>query len=130
MSPISVSSASLVLRRVVILATVGRETVVFCLLPSFGRTYPVFLNMSQHRRDVISLTILFVLRSPWKGPVEFCLNFVLTFLLLYAEGTGENYVPFFWFSAWAANCSTFDFSLFLPRTGFCFCFLIPRTRIL
>ena len=68
-SPISVSSASLVLRRVVILATVGRETVVFRLLPYSGRAYPVFHNRSQHRRDVISLT-LFALRSPWKGPLE------------------------------------------------------------
>ena len=84
-SPISVSSASLVLRRVVILATVGRETVVFRLLPSSGRAYPVFHNRSQYRRDVISLTILFALRSPWKGPLEFCPCFVLPFLLLYVE---------------------------------------------
>ena len=83
MSPISVYSASLVLRRVVILATVDRETVVFRLLPSPGRAYPVFHNRSQHRRDVISLTLVFALRSPWKGLLELYLCFLLPFLLLY-----------------------------------------------
>ena len=87
-SPITVSSASLVLRRVVILATAGRETVVFRHLPSSGRAYPVFHNRSQHRRDVISLTLLFALRSPWKGPLEFCLCSALHVLLLYVERTG------------------------------------------
>ena len=40
----SVSSASLVLRRVGIVATLGREIVVFRLLPSSGRTYPVSIT--------------------------------------------------------------------------------------
>ena len=87
-SPISVASASLPLHRVVFLATVGRETVVSHFLPSSGRAYPVFHNRSQHRRGVISLILLFALRSPWKGPLEFCLRFVLPFVLLYVESTG------------------------------------------
>ena len=81
-SPITVSSASLVLRRVVILATAGRETVVFRHLPSSGRAYPVFHNRSQHRRDVLSLTLLFALRSPWKGPFELSLFSVTLSLAL------------------------------------------------
>ena len=81
-SPISVSSANLVLHGVVILGTVGLETVVFHLLMSSGRAYPVFHNRSQHRGDVICLTLRFSLRSPWKGPFEFCLCSVLPFLLL------------------------------------------------
>ena len=81
-SPISVSSASLVLRRVVILATVGRETVVFRLLPSSGRAYPVLQNRSQHRRDVISVTMLFALSSSWKGPLELSLFSVTLSLAL------------------------------------------------
>ena len=81
-SPISVSSASLVFRRVVILVTVGGETIVFRLLPSSGRAYPVFHNRSQYRRGVISLTLLFALRSPWKGPFELSLFSVTLSLAL------------------------------------------------
>ena len=81
-STISVSSVSLVLRRAVIVATVGRETVVFRLLPSSGRAYHVFHNRSQHCRDVISLTLLFALRSPWKGPLELSLFSVTLSLAL------------------------------------------------
>ena len=84
-SPISVSYASLVLRRVVIFATVGREPVVFRLLPSSGRAYPVFHNRSQRRRGEVSLTLLFALRRRWEGPLEFCLCFVLSFLMLYVK---------------------------------------------
>ena len=81
-SPISVSSASVVLSRVVILVTVGRETVVFHLLPSSGRAYPVFRNRSRHRRNVISLTLRFALRRPWKGPLELSLFSVTLSLAL------------------------------------------------
>ena len=52
-SPISVSSASLVLRRVVVLAIVGREPVVFRLLPSSGRACPVFHNFITGRNTVV-----------------------------------------------------------------------------
>ena len=83
--PVSAFSASLILRRVVILATVGRESVVFRLMPSSGRVGPVFRNRSQHRRDVISLTLPFALRIPWKGPLELCLGFLLPFPLHYVE---------------------------------------------
>ena len=72
-SPISVSSASLILRR---------EPVVFRLLPSSGRACPVFHNKSQRRRDVISLTLPFALRSPWKGPLELSLFSVTLSLAL------------------------------------------------
>ena len=82
MSPISVSSASLVLRRAVILATVGRETVIFRLLPSSGGVCPVFHNRSQRRRDVISLTLSFAQRSPWKGPLDMSLFSVTLSLAL------------------------------------------------
>ena len=44
-----------------------------------------FRKRSQHRRDVISLTFLLALRSPWKGPLELCLCFLLPFLLHYVE---------------------------------------------
>ena len=67
---------------VVILATVGCETVVFRLLPSSVEFCPVFHNRSQRRRDVISLTLLFALSSPWKGPLELYLFSVALSLAL------------------------------------------------
>ena len=53
-SPMSVSSASLVLHRVVISATVGCEIVVFRLLASSGRAYAVFHNKGQTYRGIFS----------------------------------------------------------------------------
>ena len=64
---------------------VGREPVVFRLVPSAGRSCPVFHNRSQHRRDVVSLTLPFALLSPWKGPMEVSLGFMLPFCLHYVE---------------------------------------------
>ena len=100
-SPISVSSASLVLRRVVTVAIVARETVVFRLLPASGRAYPVFHNRSQRRRDVISLALLFALSSPWNGPLEPYLFSATIGLALRLNRL--KLCPFFWFSAWAAH---------------------------
>ena len=84
-SPISVSFPRLVLRRVVIIATVDRKTVVVRLLLSSGRAYPVFHNRSQRRRDVIYFTLPFALRSPWKGPLKLCLCFLLPSSLFYVD---------------------------------------------
>ena len=123
MSLISVFSASLVLRRDVILATVGCETVVFRFLPSSGRPYPVFhTNRSQHRRDVISLTLLFALSSPWNGPLEPYLFSATIGLALRLNRL--KLCPFFWFSAWAAHSapSLVDIcraSVFLSVSLFC-----------
>ena len=86
---------------VVILATVGRETVVFRLLPSSVESCPVFHNRSQRRRDVISLALLFALSSPWKGPLELYLFSVTLGLALRLNRL--KVCPFFWFSAWAAH---------------------------
>ena len=85
MSPGFCFSVSLVLRRIVILDTVGSETVVFRLLLSAGRACPIFHNRPQRRRDIISLTLPFELHSPWKGPLELCLGFLLPFLLHYLD---------------------------------------------
>ena len=38
--------------------------------------------MSQRRRDVISLTLPFALRSPWKDPLELSLFYVTLYLAL------------------------------------------------
>ena len=78
MSPIS----AFFFTSLVILATIGRKTVVFRLLPSSGRVCPVFHNRSQRRRDVISLTLPFALRSPWKGSLELSLFSVTLSLAL------------------------------------------------
>ena len=86
---------------VVILATVGCETVVFRLLPSSVESCPVFHNRSQRRRDVISFTLLFALSSPWKGPVEPYLFSVTIGLALRLNRL--KVCPFFWFSAGAAH---------------------------
>ena len=86
---------------VVILATVGCETVVFRLLPSSVESCPVFHNRSQRRRDVISLALLFALSSPWKGPLELYLFSVTLGLALRLNRL--KVCPFFWFSAWAAH---------------------------
>ena len=86
---------------VVILATVGCETVVFRLLPSSVESCPVFHNRSQRRRDVISLTLLFALSSPWNGPLEPYLFSATIGLALRLNRL--KLCPFFWFSAWAAH---------------------------
>ena len=52
---------------VVILPTVGCETVVFRLLSSFGCVCPVFHNRSQRRRDVISFTLLLHYVAPGRA---------------------------------------------------------------
>ena len=80
---------------------VGREPVVFRLVPSAGRSCPVFHNRSQRRRDVISLALLFALSSPWNGPLEPYLFSATIGLALRLNRL--KLCPFFWFSAWAAH---------------------------
>ena len=48
----------------------------------FRLSLPRFYNRSQRRRDVISLTIPFALRSPWTGPLELSLFSVTRSLAL------------------------------------------------
>ena len=86
---------------VVILATVGCETIVFRLLPSSVEFCPVFHNRSQRRRDIISLALLFALTSPWKGPLKLYLFSVTLGRALRLNRL--KVCPFFWFSALAAH---------------------------
>ena len=67
-------------------------------------------NRPQRRRDVISLTLPFALRSPWKFPIGPLSRFSATLSLAVRRMNRLKIFIILWFSSWAARNAPFYFS--------------------